>query len=112
MVTGGSRGLGLGIARRLTESGFRVIAVARRESDEFTTVKRAVDESGTGALHFVACDLAEIDGIAEMVKRVRAEFGAIYGLVNNAGMSVDGLASLTVRATVCGVACRVPFASG
>jgi 3-oxoacyl-[acyl-carrier protein] reductase len=95
MVTGGSRGLGLGIARRLTESGFRVIAIARGESDEFRTAKREVDESGMGALHFVACDLAEIDGLAEVVKKIRAEFGPIYGLVNNAGMSADGVLAMT-----------------
>lgn len=100
IVTGGSRGLGLGIARRLTESGFRVVAIARKESDEFTTAKREVDESGKGALHFVACDLAEIDGIPELVKRLRADFGPIYGLVNNAGMSVDGVLALTSIAQI------------
>jgi 3-oxoacyl-[acyl-carrier protein] reductase len=95
IVTGGSRGLGLGIARRLSESGFRVIAIARKESDEFRTARREVDESGTGALHFSRCDLAEIDGIPELVKKLRAEFGPIYGLVNNAGMGTDGLLALT-----------------
>jgi 3-oxoacyl-[acyl-carrier protein] reductase len=95
IVTGGSRGLGLGIARRLSRSGFRVIAIARKEGDEFATAKREVDESGQGALHFVACDLAAIDGIAEMVKKLRAEFGPIYGLVNNAGISTDGVLALT-----------------
>ncbi len=95
IVTGGSRGLGLGICRRLCASGFRMIAIARKESDEFRTVKREVDESGIGALHFVAFDLAEIDGIPELVKKLRAEFGPIYGLVNNAGIGSDGLLALT-----------------
>jgi 3-oxoacyl-[acyl-carrier protein] reductase len=95
IVTGGSRGLGLGIARRLCASGFRVIAIARKESDEFQTAKREVDESGSGALHFVPCDLAQIDGIPELVKKLHAEFGPIYGLVNNAGIGSDGLLALT-----------------
>jgi 3-oxoacyl-[acyl-carrier protein] reductase len=95
IVTGGSRGLGLGIARRLCESGFRVMAIARKESDEFQTATREVDESGRGALHFTPYDLAEIDGIPELVKKLRAEFGPIYGLVNNAGMGSDGLLALT-----------------
>jgi 3-oxoacyl-[acyl-carrier protein] reductase len=72
-----------------------MIAIARKESDEFRTVKREVDESGIGALHFVAFDLAEIDGIPELVKKLRAEFGPIYGLVNNAGIGSDGLLALT-----------------
>jgi 3-oxoacyl-[acyl-carrier protein] reductase len=95
IVTGGSRGLGLGIARRLSEAGFRVIAIARRESDEFAAAKREIDERGPGALHFASYDLAEIDGIPNMVKKLRAEFGPIYGLVNNAGTSTDGVLALT-----------------
>jgi 3-oxoacyl-[acyl-carrier protein] reductase len=95
IVTGGSRGLGLGIARRLAQSGFRVIAIARKQSDEFATAKREVDESGQGALHFVACDLAEIETIPEMVKKLRAEFGPVHALVNSAGISVDGVLALT-----------------
>jgi 3-oxoacyl-[acyl-carrier protein] reductase len=95
IVTGGSRGLGLGIARRLTESGFRVIAIARKESDEFTAAKQELEEARPGSLHFAPFDLAEIEGIPDLVKRLRKEFGAIYGLVNNAGASADGVLALT-----------------
>jgi 3-oxoacyl-[acyl-carrier protein] reductase len=95
IVTGGSRGLGLGIGRRLTESGFRVIAIARKESDEFAAAKQGSEEARPGSLHFVPFDLAELDGIPDLVKRLRKEFGPIYGLVNNAGASADGLLALT-----------------
>jgi 3-oxoacyl-[acyl-carrier protein] reductase len=91
LVTGGSRGIGLAIARRLTASGYHVIAVARRESDE---LKAAVDEAvklGRGLLHFRPFDLSEIDAIPAFVKQLRDEFGAIYGLVNNAGIGTEGL---------------------
>ena len=40
VVTGGSRGMGLGIARRLAEAGFRAIAIARKESSELTAAMR------------------------------------------------------------------------
>jgi 3-oxoacyl-[acyl-carrier protein] reductase len=95
IVTGGSRGLGLGSARRLTESGFRAIAIARKESDEFAAAKQESEEARPGSLHLVLFDLAEIDGIPDLVKRLRKEFGPIYGLVNNAGVSADGLLALT-----------------
>jgi 3-oxoacyl-[acyl-carrier protein] reductase len=44
-----------------------------------------------GRLHFRACDLAVIDAIPAFAKLVRDEFGAIYGLVNNAGLGTEGL---------------------
>ena len=95
IVTGGSRGLGLGIARRLAESGFRAIVIARKESDEFALAKREAEEARPGSLHFVPFDLTEIDGIPELVKKIRQDFGPIYGLVNNAGISTDGVLALT-----------------
>jgi len=95
IVTGGSRGLGLGIARRLAESGFRAIVIAREESDEFALAKREAEEARPGSLHFVPFDLTEIDGIPELVKKIRQDFGPIYGLVNNAGISTDGVLALT-----------------
>ena len=47
-----------------------------------------------GSLHFVPFDLAEIEGIPDLVKKLRKEFGPIYGLVNNAGVSSDGVLAL------------------
>jgi 3-oxoacyl-[acyl-carrier protein] reductase len=85
LVTGGSRGIGLAIAKRLAAADYDVIAVARRESEEFREVAKA------GNLHFHACDLSEIDAIPAFVKAVRDKFGAIYGLVNNAGLGTEGL---------------------
>ncbi len=87
LVTGGSRGIGLAIATRLVGAGYNVIATARRESEE---LRAAIAES-EGRLHFRACDLAVIDAIPAYAKLVRDEFGAIYGLVNNAGLGTEGL---------------------
>src|ERR1700753_118664 len=90
LVTGGSRGIGLAIARRLAAAGYNVIAVARRESDELREALRHIKD-GSGGLQFRAFDLSEIDAIPAFVKAVRDEFGAIYGLVNNAGIGTEGL---------------------
>jgi 3-oxoacyl-[acyl-carrier protein] reductase len=87
LVTGGSRGIGLAIAKRLTGAGYNVIAAARRESEELN----AAVAGSEGRLHFRACDLAVIDAIPAFAKLVRDEFGAIYGLVNNAGLGTEGL---------------------
>jgi 3-oxoacyl-[acyl-carrier protein] reductase len=95
IVTGGSRGIGLGIVRRLAKVGYSVMALARKESPE---LREAVDEaatSGTGSIGFAAYDLAETDGMAALVKQLRKDLGPVYALVNNAGMSIDGTLALT-----------------
>ena len=88
LITGGSRGIGLAIARRLAASGYHVTAVARRESDD---LRQAVREVGGDRLHFKPFDISDVDAIPAFVKAVRDEFGRIYGLVNNAGLGTEGL---------------------
>jgi 3-oxoacyl-[acyl-carrier protein] reductase len=90
LITGGSRGIGLVIARRLAAAGYQAIAVARRESEELRVAK-AESSKSAGALQFRACDLSAFDAIPGFVKTLRDEFGAIYGLVNNAGIGTEGL---------------------
>jgi 3-oxoacyl-[acyl-carrier protein] reductase len=95
IVTGGSRGIGLGIVRCLAQSGYRVMALARKEGPE---LREAIDEAarrGAGSIGFTAYDLAETDGLAALVKQLRKELGPVYALVNNAGMSIDGTLALT-----------------
>lgn len=90
VVTGGSRGLGLGIATKLASSGYRAIAIARRQSPDLSAAIELAESHTPRSMHFVACDLSEVDGLAELVKTLRHDFGPIYGLVNNAGISFDG----------------------
>jgi 3-oxoacyl-[acyl-carrier protein] reductase len=94
IVTGGSRGLGLGIARQLAENGYRAIAIARNDNPDLTSAIRETEDGKPGSFHFVSFDLGEIEGIADLVKRLRKDFGPIYGLVNNAGMSIDAVLPL------------------
>jgi 3-oxoacyl-[acyl-carrier protein] reductase len=88
LVTGGSRGIGLAIARRLAKAGYSVIAVARQESDGLREASR---EAAPGALSFRPFDLSEIEAIPSFLKALRDEIGPIYGLVNNAGIGTEGL---------------------
>jgi 3-oxoacyl-[acyl-carrier protein] reductase len=90
LVTGGSRGLGLGIARRLAAAGYCVIAVARNKTSQLTDAIEEVHRAHHGALHFVPFDLAGIQEIPLLVRKLRKEFGSIYGLVNNAAIAFDG----------------------
>lgn len=91
IVTGGSRGLGLETARILAGAGYRVIAVARSESEELQTASRTALETGSGAIEFRACDLSDLEQIGSFVRALRADFGPVYGLINNAGLGTAGL---------------------
>jgi 3-oxoacyl-[acyl-carrier protein] reductase len=94
IVTGGSRGLGLGIARKLSGAGYRVIVVSRKQSSQLMAAMEEAESANPGSFHHVSFDLAEIEKIPELVKALRKNFGAIYGLVNNAGISFDGVLAL------------------
>jgi 3-oxoacyl-[acyl-carrier protein] reductase len=94
LVTGGSRGLGLGIARKLVGAGYCVIALARKETSQLTAAMEEANRDTPGAFHFVPFDLAEIEKIPELVKTLRKDLGPIYGLVNNAGISFEGVLAL------------------
>jgi 3-oxoacyl-[acyl-carrier protein] reductase len=91
VVTGGSRGLGLAIARTLASTGYRVIAIARREDDQLTSAMKKVELGGRGSLHFQPFDLHDSPGIPGLVRALLKEFGALYGLVNNAAIGTSGV---------------------
>jgi 3-oxoacyl-[acyl-carrier protein] reductase len=94
IVTGGSRGLGLSIAHKLTEAGYRAIAIARKETSQLLSAMQEIERDHPGSFHFVPFDLAEIKEIPNLVRKLRKQFGPIYGLVNNAAVGFDGVLAL------------------
>jgi 3-oxoacyl-[acyl-carrier protein] reductase len=91
VVTGGSRGLGLAIVRKLAAAGYGVIAIARQTNELLSGAIKDTEKSKIGSIHFVPFDLNNIDDIPELVRTMRKQFGPIYGLVNNAALGTDGL---------------------
>jgi 3-oxoacyl-[acyl-carrier protein] reductase len=90
IVTGGSRGLGLGIVRRLICEGYGAIAVARQMNDQLAATLEHAERTHPGSLHFLPFDLGDVHEIPNFVKKLRHEFGPLYGLVNNAALGTDG----------------------
>jgi 3-oxoacyl-[acyl-carrier protein] reductase len=91
LVTGASRGIGLAVARELARTGYYVIAVARNETAELRRAADAARTQASGDIRFVSFDLEKLDDIANLVRSLRNAHGPIYGLVNNAGVSKEGL---------------------
>lgn len=91
LVTGASRGIGLGIALRLARLGYSVIGVARTAGHEFAEAAEAARSEGKGSLEFRKADLSDVSSLPALTKEIRAQFGTIYGLVNNAGIGTAGL---------------------
>ena len=90
LISGGTRGVGLAIGRKLAADGYRGFALGRKESDGLTA---AIAEFPAGVMNFLPFDLAQVDGIPELLRELKAEHGPLYGLVNNAALGTDGLLS-------------------
>ena len=100
IVTGGSRGLGLCVARSLSSRGYRAIAVARQINDQVQCAIAQAEQGGAGSLHFVPFDLSDIENIPELVKQIHRCFKPVYGLVNNAAQGLDGALALMDNAQI------------
>jgi 3-oxoacyl-[acyl-carrier protein] reductase len=95
LLTGPARGLGLAIAQRLVSDGYRVIGVGRTLTPEYEAL---MESQPAGEAHFIAYDLNDLGGIPALVSSVTKTHGALYGLVNNSGIGLDGLLA-TMHAT-------------
>jgi len=95
LVTGGSRGLGFAIASRLASCGYRVVALARSETQELRAERdRLAALAQSGEILFHAFDLADLGAIGGLVAELRRKVGPLYGLINNAGLGTAGLLSM------------------
>ena len=90
VVTGGSRGIGRACAIALAEGGWSVaIGYRTNEADAKETLV-ALEAAGMPGLA-VAVDVTDESSVAEGFRRITDELGGVTGLVNNAGLSQDGL---------------------
>ena len=90
LVTGASQGIGKACALELAKAG-ATVALAARSIDKLEAVAAEIVAAG-GAAKVFALDVTSEESIKACAKAVLAEFGTVHVLVNNAGITKDGLA--------------------
>jgi 3-oxoacyl-[acyl-carrier protein] reductase len=89
IVTGGTKGIGRGIAEALIREGVNVCISARHEEEVLEAV-RELSAVGEGSAAGVVCDVRDYEQVKALVEHAAAEFGGLDILVNNAGIGVFG----------------------
>ena len=89
LVTGASRGIGAGIARKFAENGYNVIINYNNSEKEAFTITKELEK--TTEVMPIKCDISKEQEVVNMVNLAMKRFGRIDVLINNAGISIDKL---------------------
>ena len=87
LVTGANRGIGLNIIQRLNNDGYTVIGTSRTD-DGANIISQEINSNGGKGLKM---DVTNQESINSAIKNIQDEYGALFGLVNNAGITNDNL---------------------
>lgn len=90
IVTGGTRGIGREIAKTLAENGANIAINYRKYNEEIDNLLVELRALGVRALA-IKCDISNEDEVNNFIKEVKENFGSIDILINNAGITKDGL---------------------
>ena len=97
IVTGGSRGLGLELSRRLAASGAH-IAICAREPEELAAAADELSEIASGDVFAGPCDVTDRDEVGAFVREVLRRYGRVDVLINNAGVIDAGPVEMMTEA--------------
>jgi len=87
IVTGGSRGIGLAIARALVAEGVQVAVTGRNEA-HLGAARPSIEAAGPGAVETLRADVRRADDVQRAIDATVARFGGLDIVINNAGMGV------------------------
>jgi len=85
IITGASKGLGISMAEICAAEGAKVV-LAARTLDQLKDVEKRIAAKG-GIAHSVRCDVSNLNDLQVLVDETLTKFGAIHGLINNAGVN-------------------------
>src|SRR3954471_11873155 len=87
LITGGSRGIGAAISRRLAEAGAAIAINYRERAEPAESLADELRKQGATVVT-VPADVSQTDDVRKMVQAVTSELGGIHGLDNNAGIAI------------------------
>ncbi len=90
VITGGTRGIGKQIAISLAKNGYDIAINYRTENDDLKNLVNQINEIGV-KISTYKCDVSDFSSSEEFIKSIISEFGKIDVLINNAGITKDGL---------------------
>jgi 3-oxoacyl-[acyl-carrier protein] reductase len=96
LITGGSRGIGAAIAKRLAADGANVAITYAKDASAASTVVNAVERDGGKAVAIQA-DAADVEAVKGAIEKTVATFGRLDVLVNNAGTAIPKTFEETTR---------------
>lgn len=88
VVTGGSRGIGRGIALRLADEGAHVVITYHKDADSAAQVISAIEQKGARGIAYQN-DGADFEGVKVLLRQIRSDVGEVHYLVNNAGIGIN-----------------------
>ena len=89
IVTGASKGIGKAIAKIFAQAGTHVVCVSRTK-DDLNILKKEILNDG-GSVSIYSCDVSNFDEVEGLIRNTVEEFSKIDIIVNNAGITRDGL---------------------
>lgn len=90
LITGGSRGIGKAIAKRLADDGATIVINYTQNEDAANQTKKEIEESGGEAI-ISKFDVSDFDTVHAEIDKIIEKFGGLHILVNNAGITKDTL---------------------
>lgn len=93
IITGGSRGIGLGISKQLAEDGYNVVIISRGSADQYKSTLEWFDENKYDYL-YVSADVSDVSKHQAIVDEIIEKFEEVHILINNAGVAPNERADL------------------
>lgn len=88
IVTGGSRGIGAEIAKKLAKKGAQVVINYKSSADHANAIVKEIEHSG-GSAYAICSDISNTEDVRDFIEEVKSRYGKIDILVNNAGITRD-----------------------